>query len=142
MLKLARHEILFVKNQVKPLPVNLLIEVTDDEGNKAGTEETPSIAVDHVTVQLNKPYTQNDINIASIAVKNPELQGDDFGQDSPSQTGRAAESIRNSQKTDFEPVDMDILFGKKTDPEVMPKGVQNKPTFIEDEPELEALSGN
>ena len=35
---------------------------------------------------------------------------------------------------------MDILFGKKADPEVMPKGVQNKPTFIDDEPELEALS--
>jgi hypothetical protein len=139
-LKLARHEILFVKNQVKPLPVNLLIEVTDDEGNKAGTEETPSIAEDHVTVQLNKPNTQNDINIASIAVKNPELQDDNFDQDLPSQVGRVAESIRNSEKTDFEPVDMDILFGKKSDPVVMPKGVQNKSSVIEDKPELEALS--
>jgi hypothetical protein len=139
-LKLARHEILFVKNQVKPIPVNLLIEVMDDEGNKAGTEETPSIAVDHVTVQLNKPYTQNDINIASIAVKNPELQDYDFDQDVPSQTGRPTESIMDSQKTDFETVDIDILFGKKADPEVMPKGVQNKPTVIEDESELEGLS--
>ena len=139
-LKLARHEILFVKNQVKPLPVNLLIEVTDDEENKAGTEETPSITLDHVSVQLNKPHIQNDTNIASVAVKNSELQDDDLDQDVPSQTGRSAESTRDLQKTDFEPVDMDILFGKKADPVVIPKGVQNKPTVIEDEPELVVLT--
>ena len=139
-LKLARHEILFVKNQVKPLPSKLLIEVVDDEENKAGIEEIPSVTPNYVSVQLNKPHTQNDTNIASIAEKNPELQDEEFDQGAPSQTGRAAESIRDSQKTDFEPVDMDILFGKKADPVVMPKGVQNKPSVIENEPELEALS--
>ena len=76
--------------------------------------------------------------MAFIAEKNSELQDKELYEDAPSQTGWAEESRMDSRKTDFEPVDMDILFGIKADPEVMPKGVQNKSSVIENELELEA----
>ncbi len=139
-LKLIRHEILFVKNQFKPLLGNLMIEVVDDEENKAGTKEAPSLPQDYVPIQSTLANALNDINLAPIAEKKPEIQNNKFDEDTPSQIGSPAESIRDSQKTDFEPVDMDILFGKKTDSVVIPKGVQNIPSVIKDEPELEALS--
>jgi conjugal transfer pilus assembly protein TraI len=128
-LKLARYEILFVKNQHKPIDGNLRIEVEedddfveDDSKNKNGTD---------------KPQSKLDGNGSDQEIVSSNSEEDEDDQNSNSDANKTIESITQSPETNAETIDINILFGKPAEPVVKEKAVPIPP--CEEDPELEAL---
>lgn len=141
-LKLARYEILFVKDQHKPIEDNLLVEIAEDDvedlasnesAGKTATGQSQTAAVasqDNASLDASGTPPQE--------TTSPQDSHDEYDPDADYDTHIATKSATESSGSPPEKIDIDILFGKPEAPAVEQK--EAVPSSVrETDPDLEAL---
>jgi hypothetical protein len=147
-LKLARYEILFVKDQHKPIEDNLIVEMEEEEeddedlaGN--GSASKPTAGSSQASPAVAAPSQDH---AASDSHGTMPAQGtastldsyDEYDPDADYDTNVTTKSVTESSVQRTEEIDLDILFGKPEAPAVEQKE-ELPPPVREKDPDLEAL---
>jgi hypothetical protein len=142
-LKLARYEILFVKDQPKPIEDNLLVAIEeDDDEDLAGNESAGKTATgqSQTAAAASQDNASFDTSGAPPAEEtaSPQVSHDEYDPDIDYDTRITTKSAAESPGSTSEKIDLAILFGKPEAPAVEPKEELPQPAREED-PDLEAL---
>ena len=142
-LKFAHYETLFTKTQHKPIDENLQIKIDDHEDsdddestNKTGDEKS-QLTSDRIVINKNRAPSVHSETAQTQFPESPSKTNNN-DQDTGSGFYEATEYTMQSLKSDEEPVDINILFGKPAEPVAKQKNeVQNKPR--KEDPDIEAI---